>query len=478
MARIVGRSVQVARCVIPLALALLAGTSAHAAVFYVDPATGSMENDGSFDHPWSTLQEVFAQNKIESRAPASHPHTAGGALVPKNAGAPVKAGDTLRLRTGYHGRIEVAEYYNADYITIEAQEGHTPRLANIELRSVSKWILRGLTVSPSFAAAFETKALVQFASHSWSGPSFDCRIERSTLYSSWDTSAWTSDDWNTRSCDGISLPGDDMVASDNDLKNVDFGITVTGRRCLVQRNTVENFSGDGMRGLGDYGVFEYNTVKNLYLVNSNHPDGFQSWSVGTDGSVGTGVVTGIVLRANTFINYEDPNQPFRGSLQGIGCFDGMFADWIVENNVILTDHWHGISLYGAQRCRIVNNTVVDLNGVSPGPPWIMITAHKNGTASSDCVVRNNLATDFSISGTAITQDHNIETSGYSTFFVDYPRDAHLKAGAPAIDAGSSELAPATDRDGNPRPSGAAVDVGAYEHSAQPRGPRRLRLNGR
>jgi len=41
---------------------------------------------------------------------------------------------------------------------------------------------------------------------------------------------------------------------------------------------------------------------------------------------------------------------------------------VVENNVILTDHWHGISLYGAQRCRVINNTVVDSNAVSPARP--------------------------------------------------------------------------------------------------------------
>ena len=54
-----------------------------------------------------------------------------------------------------------------------------------------------------------------------------------------------------------------------------------------------------------------------------------------------------------------PQQPHRGALQGIGCFDGMFVDWIIENNVIIVDHYHGITLGGARGCRIVNNTVID-----------------------------------------------------------------------------------------------------------------------
>jgi hypothetical protein len=68
------------------------------------------------------------------------------------------------------------------------------------------------------------------------------------------------------------------------------------------------------------------------------------------------------------------------------------AGWVVENNVVLTDHWHGISFYGARNLRIVNNAV------DPGPPWIMVTAHKGGTPSRDTLVRNNLTTDLSVSG--------------------------------------------------------------------------------
>jgi hypothetical protein len=119
-----------------------------------------------------------------------------------------------------------------------------------------------------------------------------------------------------------------------------------------------------MRGFGDHTTFQYNTIKNSYAVNGNHDDGFQSWSSGA-GGVGTGEVVGIVLRGNTFINYEDPNQPHRGAMQGIGCFDGMYVDWVIENNVIIVDHWHGISFNGVRNTRIVNNTVLDPNGKSP-----------------------------------------------------------------------------------------------------------------
>lgn len=165
------------------------------------------------------------------------------------------------------------------------------------------------------------------------------------------------------------------------------------------------------------------------------------------------------------INYTDPDQPFRGTLQGVGCFDGMFEDWVVENNVVITDHWHGISLYGALNCRVVNNTVIDINEVDPGPSWIHVVPHKDGTPSTGCVVRNNLAMSLDVPDPGNTVDHNLEIdyAWASLYFVDRDGfDLHLTADSPAIDAGSPDMAPALDRDAIPRPQGAEVDIGAYE----------------
>ena len=105
-----------------------------------------------------------------------------------------------------------------------------------------------------------------------------------------------------------------------------------------------------------------------------------------------------MLRGNTIINNEDPNQPHRGTLQGIGCFDGMFVDWIIENNVIVVDHYHGITLGGARGCRIVNNTVIDPNDQRPGPAALRVGKHKRGMTSSGCTVRNNLVSALYVEG--------------------------------------------------------------------------------
>lgn len=435
---------------------------AHAKDFYVDPASGSMSNDGSAAKPWKTLGEVVAANLIESQGWESLPYAAGASLVPKNAGAPVKAGDTIYLRDGYHGELDLTGYYNATPVTLAAQPGDTPKLKRVLIRAGQNWHLSGLHVSPEFAPAYEAQTMITVESHNFHGPVSDVIVEGCTLRSKEDVSAWTADDWDQLSANGFQVGGKNITVRENRLENVNFGISVSATDSLVEWNVVDSFAGDGLRGLGDNTVFQYNVVKNCYKVNDNHDDGFQSWSVGP-GGVGTGEVKGIVLRGNLIVNYEDPNQPFRGTLQGIGCFDGMFVDWVIENNVVITDHWHGITLLGARGARIVNNTVIDLNDQSPGPPWIMIGEHKDGTIPEGNVVRNNLATDLDLTAGGVTEDHNLIVDDLGAFFVNAAgRDVHLLDGAPAVDAGASDLAPALDIEGIPRPQGSAVDVGAYE----------------
>ena len=458
----------------PIVLGMLLLTSGitlplKATGFYIDPLNGSPGGDGSAGNPWQTLEEVVGADLIETREWESYPYEPGLDLIVVNPGAPVKAGDTLWLRTGYHGDLDILRAYNEFPITIAAQEGHQPKLSSILIRSAQNWVLRGLTVSPSFAPPpLQQIQIASFEDHNWSGPAWDITFEDSELFSIDDATPWSADQWVNLASSGIKVSGDRITVSRNQLRNVRFGISVSGADALIRFNEIDGFSADGLRGLGDGGVFEYNVVRNAYVgspTDSNHDDGFQSWSVGP-GGVGTGEVRDVVLRGNVFINNVDPDHPLHATLQGIGCFDGLFVNWIVENNVVITDHWHGISFYGMKDSRIVNNTVIDINDVSPGPPWIRVT-DSDGTPSENVVVRNNLATDFSISGINITEDHNLEFTDADSLFVNPPYNLHLLEAAQAVDTGSSVLAPALDADQVPRPQGPEVDLGAYEWAGGP-----------
>lgn len=423
-------------------LSLLLLGAAHSATYHIDPHNGSSGGDGSPGNPWRTLQGV-ADNELDRS---------------------VSDGDTLLLKSGYHGDVHIADAHNAEPVTIVAEERHGAHLKHLELESITNWTIVGLSISPEHASHYErTRRIVNMSS---------CRnvvIEECRIFSVQDVSSWSMNDWNDLACDGILLDGRNHTIRNNYIKNVAFGIRGGAESSLVEYNTIENFAGDGMRGLADNMVFQYNTVKNCYDVNGNHDDGFQSWSRPDGGSVGSGTRRGIVLRGNTIINYEDPDQRFRGTLQGIGCFDGMFEDWVIENNLIVVDQWHGITLRGAKNCRIVNNTIVDPNATRPGPPWIRLDKHKNGTPSSGCVVRNNLAADYSMRGPEdLTMDHNLEYNHPEELFRDYQGgDFRLRPECQAVDAGSSELAPERDIAGVSRPQGAAFDLGAYEFFLAP-----------
>ncbi|MGE0324251.1 MAG: choice-of-anchor Q domain-containing protein [Polyangiaceae bacterium] len=438
------------------------GSAALATDFYVDPANGSSSGDGSQGNPWRTLQEVVDANLIASQNWDTLPYDSSSSqLQPKNPSAPVKAGDTIWLMSGYHGSVDITGYYNASDITIAAAPGQSPELSSLLIRAAKNWVVRGLLLSPDYAPSYERNTMIDLDSHGYSGPVSDITVEDCQLQSVADASSWTATDWDTKAVNGIQADGTRITLRGNQLKNVNFGLSVGASNSLVEHNVVDSFSGDGMRGLGDYTTFQYNLVKNCYDVNDNHDDGFQSWSTGP-GGVGTGEVTGIVLRGNTIINYEDPNQPLRGPLQGIGCFDGTFVDWVVENNVIITDHWHGISLYGARNSRIVNNTVLDPNTSDPGPPWIKIENHKDGTAPVNCLVANNLTTALA-NASGVTEDHNLIIDDPLKFFVDPAAyDVHLLDNSPAIDQGTPDNAPSHDLEGIARPQGGGVDVGAYE----------------
>jgi len=431
--------------------------------FYVDPEKGSDIGDGSALSPWRSIQTVIDAGLIETQTWDQLPYKEGRRLVARHTGAPVKGGDTLWLRSGYHGQLSIDKHYNTANITVAAEPGHTPRFSGVQIRSSSHWRVKGVSISAEYAKPYKRQTLVQLRSHGWHGPISDVTVTDCSVSSVADASSWTVEDWNARACNGFQVDGTRMTIQNNYVLNVNFGISVDASHALVQNNVVENFSGDGLRGLGNHSTFQYNTVKNCYDVNKNHDDGFQSWSTGKNG-VGSGEVVGIVLRGNTIINYEDPNQPHRGQLQGIGCFDGTFVDWIVENNVVVVDHWHGITLMGARNCKIFNNTVLDLKAGTPGPPWIRIANHKNGTPSEQGLIRNNLAVVSA--GKGVTQDNNMKIEDPLAMFVAPDRfDFHLLPTAPAIDAGSSNDAPELDRDRVKRSQGNGVDLGAYEWCA-------------
>ncbi len=429
-------------------------------VFYIDPQSGSDDGDGSFNNPWKALSHVVEAGLIESRSYVLPYDPGNPQLMPKNAGSPVKAGDTLMLYGGLHGELFLVNYINAEPITIMAVPGEAPVLKRVHLQAGKNWRLEGLQISSEPYGIYINNKLVFLESHNWQGPVDNIEIKNCYIYST--ENPWTTAEaWVNKASDGIVIWGDSVKVLDNTLFNVGFGITMSGDYIQAVGNVIENFSQDGMRIGGSFQLVEANVIKNCYDVDDNHDDGIQSFTTGGL------VVDNNIVRRNIILNFEDPEQPLLGALQGIGCFDGFYNNWVVENNLIVVDHWHGIAFYGAHNCLIANNTVLDPSPeTTPGPAWIKIE-DLNGEASTACVIANNVTNSLQLNAAteAISNVILLSAEDYNANFVNYTDfDFHLLGSSDLIDAANATYAPELDLDGNLRTAGGALpDVGAYEY---------------
>jgi parallel beta-helix repeat protein len=412
-----------------------------------------MANPGTAASPWSTLEAVFTAGKIFT------------------------AGDTLLLRTGYHGSPQVTGN-NTGIVTIQPDAGASPLLRTLIVTSGKNWLISGLDICPENAGA---------GTYDPNGKLVDIQstasyvtIQNCILKNALNITSWTTNDWKTRigPATAIFSRAPSTTISNNTLRYVGHGIHIdtASSNSVVYSNSITDFFLDGIRALANNCTYEYNTVANNYVENYdyNHDDCFQSWTVGADGVVGNGTNRNCTVRGNVFITQTDPNHPYPvNTVQGIGCFDGMYENWVIENNLIVVGTWHGISLYGALNCKIVNNTVVKNPYTTTNTtPWIQIFEHKTSTVpSSGNLIRNNVSHQFvSLTASMGTADHNLPTSGslsaanYSAYFVSYTNlDFSLKATSPAVGAGVTNSAPTIDINRNVR--NLPYDSGAYEYGA-------------
>ncbi len=419
-------------------IVLCNGQIAAQTTYYCDPATGSMSNDGSESSPWSTLFDVF------------------------EAGKSFEAGDIIYLLDGLHGNVSVTGI-NTDYVTIQALDGHTPKLQSLKFIGASYWHVKGVEVSREYIVDGVTNSRLVYMD---ANSPYNI-VEDSKIFIT-ETLPATAAEFNAVLVDGVKTLSDYTTVKNCNIINVGYGVQLTNTSYnLIENNTINGVGMDGIQGQGSYNVIQYNNISTSYKLNTNHDDAIQFYTVGDDGLAGHGTSVGNEIRGN--ILYSDPNlpasfeHPFDG---GLACFDGMYEDYIVENNIIVTNTYNGLVLYGAVNCKVVNNTVIDPDNSGENSLWIQIDNHKEGTASSSNFVANNLCTYLDVDASMATVLNNlvISTDEYSRFFMDFDNlDLHLKPGCEALDSGTdAEGVPSIDIEGNARPFLDAYDIGAYE----------------
>lgn len=350
-----------------------------AATYYADPEKGSPDNDGSAAAPWRTLEEAVKGGKL----------------------AKLKGGDTLLLASGKHGDVRI-DGNNDEFITIAAGKDQTPQLSRFEIGEGRKWLVKGLTVSPAFGKPYKGTIL----SIGERGESSELVVEDCFVYTAEDSSKWSIEDW-MKANSGVWLGrhGTKLTLRNTYVLNTRFGINLCSPDSLCEGCIVTNFSGDGMRVTRDGITVQYCVVKNAYVSqkdgDDNHDDAIQCFLF----NKGTGTVRNVTIRGNILINREDDKQPFQNTLQAIGFFDGPLIDFLVEKNVVLTVHWHGVSLYDAQNCKILDNACYTRWKDEKPRPWVMLGS-KQGEAKGN-TVKGNMACSFNFKADpAVTAENN------------------------------------------------------------------------
>ena len=421
------------RAVPLLAVMLLAPSLAFATTYYVDPA-GSDAHDGSEASPWKTLQQA--------------------------AGA-VSAGDTVIVHAGSYAGFSVG--FSTDVVAGTASAPvRFLADANVIINDRNDDTADGIDLEPG------------------------CDY--------WDIEGFT-----------VQNPGGTISRA---------GIRVTDSEGVVVRNNVVD-------GCGTWGIFtshangiliEHNrsshagTQHGIYVSNasvnpvvrgntlfSNHANGLHMNGDASQG--GNGVITGALVEDNVIYDNGE------GGGSGINC-DGV-QDSTLRNNLLYGNHASGISLYQTDAAEpatgnvVVNNTIVEaadarwainiqdastgntvLNNIlfdeNPSHGAVNISADSLPGFVSDYnlvadafAVGDNGNVDLAAWQSQTGQDAHSLVSTEAANFVAPGSDFHLLANAPAVNAGTATNAPSSDLDGNARPSGSSVDIGAYEYGASP-----------
>lgn len=325
---------------------------------------------------------------------------------------------------------------------------------------------------------------------------------------------------NATTPDGINLEGADYVTIDGFTVN---GMPRTGIRSVLNHHVIlrnnhcdqnakwgilTGFSDDILiegnvtsRSQIEHGIYFSNSADRAIIRNNiswgNNANGIHmngDVSLGGDGILSNCLVEGNVIYGNG-----------NAGGSGINC-DGV-QNSIIRNNLIYDTHASGISLYridgggGSSGNQIVNNTVI----VASNGRWALnIQNGSTGNTVRNNILYNNHSFRGSIDISAdslsgFTSDYNVLMNRMTTngggsiltlaqwqaagrdahslvatpaqLFVNPAAfDFHLSVSSAAVDAGTAAFAPGVDLEGNARPSGAAVDIGAYERGGAPPPP--------
>ncbi len=422
---------------------------------YFDPVNGDNSSDGSLSSPKASLSSALA------------------------SGQTFEDYTKVILRTGNHGAVSLNTLNPAHSIHFQAYEDEEPIFSQLNIKNSSHLYFQAITIDGSLSHLGRDNFMVNSdeTSHFLS-------FDKMLIKSADDSSIWLKADWYANSIGGMRLQGEDINVSNSLITNVYHAVMLDGNRAYYAHNTIDNFAGDAIRGLGDDSTYEYNTVRDCYIddYDIQHDDAFQAFRTVADNNY---KIKNVTLRGNKILLFEDPitqfvidNNLIGTLMQGMINTDGHADSWIVENNLVVSNRDHGISLYGATSCRVQNNTVVKHPYFTDTvmPRIYLDDMKKVGQEHSNTsnTIRNNISTVMTTwtfdASSIIENNHDInekDRSNLINLFADYDHhNFHLKSSSSALDVGVNTEVTDKDADGLERVYNGTVDLGAFEYRGE------------
>jgi parallel beta helix pectate lyase-like protein len=235
----------------------------------------------------------------------------------------------------------------------------------------------------------------------------------------------------------------------------DGGIKIWGNGNQILNNEIHhNGNPANTSTYGQDGVYsDKNTRDNVYRANYVHDNG----------RAGSNLDHGMYLCGDNEMVMN--NVSLRNSAYGLQVAGySTVSNMRVYNNVLAFNGKGGMILWQALSGVEIKNNIIYRNTSYGIDSW---GAHGSGIAIDHNLVFGNGSGNYSFTGGASDYTYTLgSTISAEPLFANATSaafDPHLKLGSPAVDVGLALSQVTQDIDGNPRPSGPAWDIGAYEY---------------
>lgn len=366
-------------------------TAFNGSTWYISP-TGSDSNPGTFGSPFQHISKAFS--------------------VYNPAG-----GDTIALFAGTYPAVTMLGLQNTVWARIIPVPGQTAVVTSFDLEGAKKWVIQGLTVQ---SLQNGNLPLVNISGEATHGQSSDIIFDSNIVQSAddavritWDATGYTNNARET----GIQILGGDInstyehctAITNNTVKNIKFGMGLTGDYILASYNAVSFTSNDQLDYAGNkiYITHELHT-NSLYANSGLHNDGFQGqcgYAFCGNGIGLGGIYDTLVLDSNVFIDRTLPKTDPAMALftdgpdgtQGMGNFDADWTNVTVINNIVVGTATQLLSFSSIHAGSICNNTVFNtgLNGSADLSGGLnLVSLSHNGNPSDHVNLCNNLVANL------------------------------------------------------------------------------------